>query len=142
MAPRLLGSLQEAGCRKPNCRRSGTLHRHHRRHEAMWFGIWASRRANDEQYQSLVNRYHEFREEDIVWLCEEHHAEIHHIYDQLIRDFKITVGKGLYRFSWDEASRLMDKLDAACKKWLETHTPGFDKDKLNKIRARRQKGRR
>lgn len=125
-------SLREAdarrvgGCLKPACKAWGTVHRHHRRHEAMWLGIWSGRRRHEAAFQSMVKRYHEFRIEDCEILCPNHHAEIHKIYDGIISADRKKTGRPLSKYSWVQANLLMDKLEAACLRWLKTQSPGID----------------
>jgi len=105
----------------------------------MWHGIWASRRANEARFRAFVARYFEFRPEDCVVICVSHHAEIHAIYDQIIRQDISATGKSLYKYSWQEAERLMAKLEAACRKWEKDETPGIDSRKYGVVRKRRRR---
>lgn len=119
-------SLRGAGCRKANCRTpTGILHRHHVRHQAMWLGIWSSRRSGEKKFQDFIRRYYEFRKEDIEYLCDRHHAEIHAIYDEIIIEDRKKLGKPLSKYTWAQAELLMDKLEAAFREWLNRRTPGL-----------------
>src|SRR5215204_1003733 len=113
------------GCSKPNCRLRAPLNRHHRRHEAIWLSAWAHRRG-EPKYREMVARYWEFRSEDIVVICLNHHAEIHMTYDTIIAEDMAKTGLPLYLYSWRQAKILMDKLDTACALWLLAETPGVD----------------
>lgn len=113
------------GCAKPNCGNRAAIHRHHRAHEALWFGPWAHRRG-EPKWEAFCRRYADFREEDIVHICAPHHAEIHSIYDRIITEDIATTGLNLYLYSWRQASILMDKLRVTCAQWLVTDTPGID----------------
>lgn len=138
------------GCSKPNCRTgSTTINRHHRKHEAMWLGIWASRRKGEPEWKEFVDRYWQFLEEDIEVICVSHHAEIHVIYDEIIKSDLGMRSKPLSKYTWDEAHELMTKLDKACHKWIKNDTPGISselygsyKERSNRKQAvkRRRKG--
>lgn len=71
-----------------------------------------------------------------------HHAEIHAIYDSIILQDISALGKPLYKYSWREAEALMDKLEAACRKWELDDTPGINSRQYGSYRARRQAKRR
>lgn len=114
----------EAVCAKPQCG-VDRLQRHHRAHEALWFGVWAQKRAREKKWKAFIKRYHEFRIEDTVLLCERHHAEIHSIYDRIIEQEKLRVGRVLHWFTWPEAEALMQKLKEACDEWIVRETPGM-----------------
>lgn len=102
----------------------------------MWLGIWAGRRKGEPEWIEFVARYYEFNPEDICELCVSHHAEIHVIYDALIKqDIKMR-GKTLMRYTWDEAYELMDKLEKACLKWIKQETPGINSSLYGSYRKR------
>lgn len=125
------------GCTKPNCGHRAALNRHHRGHEALWFGPFAHR-ATEAKWQLFIERYKAFREEDIVRICIFHHAEIHSIYDKIINeDIQIT-GLALYLYSWRQAEALMRKLRRACAEWLKRETPGLDPDSYESSKALRR----
>lgn len=69
-------------------------------------------------------------------ICVSHHAEIHAIYDKLIKQDMVATGKALSKYSWDEAKRLMNKLEAACMKWLQDETPGISSNLYGSFKAR------
>lgn len=100
----------------------------------MWLGIWASVRKGEPDYLAFIERYNQFLEEDVVYICEHHHAEIHVLYDDVIREHKKHTGKPLYKYTWTEANDLMDKLEEACILWLSKETAGFSSDVLRKKR--------
>ena len=125
---KVVGLADARGCQKPGC--SGTpLNRHHRRHEALWFGVWAWRHKQEgalrKKWKDFIDRYHEFREEDTELVCEDHHAEIHSIYDKIIAEDKARLGRALQHYTWPQAEALMRKLERACDKWLKKRTPGI-----------------
>jgi hypothetical protein len=121
-----IDSRRAGGCQKPNCESSGTLHRHHKRHEALWLGIWSGRRRTETKWKEFVNRYYSFVPEDCVILCANHHAEIHNIYDKIISHDRRQTGRRLSKYTWPQAEKLMDKLERACIEWLAQQTPGID----------------
>lgn len=92
----------------------------------MWIGIWFDRRKGEAEFQELVRLYWKFRPQDIVYLCDWHHAEAHKLYDGIIQKFKLKLGKPLYKAMWSEAEELMRLLEAACEQWLLEVTPGYD----------------
>src|ERR1700755_149003 len=57
--------------------------RHHRGCEKMWLRHFI-RRKDTAQYKAFESRYYEFREEDIVRLCDKCHKQIHRIYYRII----------------------------------------------------------
>lgn len=127
------------GCAKHgcSCNSHALLQRHHRSHEAMWIGIWAKRRRGETRFEALKKRYHEFRPEDVVLVCNVHHPEIHQIYDEIIRRHKFSLEKGLSQYTWAEADILMALLRKACDEWLTTETPGIESEELNRQRRAR-----
>ena len=116
-----------SGCTKPSCTHRAATHRHHRAHEALWFGPFAHRRG-EPRWEAFVLRYHEFRSEDVVNICAAHHAEIHAIYDKIIAEDTAGTGLRLYLYSWKQANVLMEKMRLACAEWLLQATPGLDSD--------------
>jgi hypothetical protein len=130
-------SRKAGGCQKPGCEVSGTLHRHHRRHEAMWLGIWATRRRGEERWKAFTERYYQFLPEDCEFLCPNHHAEIHRLYDAIIVGDRKLVGRPLSKYTWTQAERLMEKLESACLEWIETETPGIDSNYYGLTKKRR-----
>ncbi len=125
-------------CAKFRCKTGAhTLHRHHRKHEAMWIGVWVARRAGEEKFYEFTQRYHAFDKRDWTVVCANHHAEIHLIYDEIIKKDKLKTGRPLSKYSWTQAEKLMDKLEATCLLWLKKDTPGLSPEELNKLRARR-----
>lgn len=126
-------------CAKPNCSTgSHTLHRHHRRHEAMWLGVWASRRRGEKKFAEFVARYHAFHPDDWVRVCDRHHAEIHLIYDGIIRRDRHITLRPLSQYSWAQAEKLMGKLEGICLEWLTKETPGEDPSKVDDLRKKRR----
>ncbi len=77
-------------------------------------------------YRNFVKRYYEFRPSDVESVCLHHHAEIHLIYDKIIRQDLRRTRKALRNYSWNQANTLMDKLEAAFKEWFMKVTPGAD----------------
>jgi hypothetical protein len=142
MTPRisLRGVKVLRGCGKPNCQTgSHSLNRHHKKHEAMWLGIWASRRRGEPEWHDFVTRYHEFHEDDICHVCVSHHAEIHVIYDQIIKQDIALRAKPLSKYMWSDAKELMDKLEKACLKWMKAETPGISSELYGSYRDRERR---
>lgn len=141
MSLRFVDSRRAGGCQKPGCNFSGTLHRHHIRHEATWLGIWSGRRKSERRWVEFVARYWEFRHEDYIVICPDHHAEIHKIYDQLIIAHKRSLKISLARYTWDQADDLMNRFEEACRNWLAVKSPGMDNAtfaRQRKTRSRKQ----
>lgn len=129
-------------CGKPNCTTgSRTLHRHHRRHEAMWLGVWAGRRKAEPRYVEFIERYRSFDRSDWERLCDNHHAEIHLLYDEIIKIDKKTTKRPLSKYSWKQAERLMSKLEDAFYTWVKIESPGFSSEELAKQRQREREAR-
>jgi hypothetical protein len=115
------------------------MNRHHKRHQAMWLGIWSGRRKGEDRWERFVARYKAFLPEDWVRVCIRHHAEIHVIYDGIIEADKTKVGRPLSDYTWTQAEALMDKLEAACLRWLKMQSPGVDAADFERRRLLRQK---
>lgn len=104
----------------------------------MWLGIWAGRRAKEKRFQKFVERYHSFDPEDWVYLCADHHAEIHWTYDAIIARHRALARRPLSLYTWKQAEDLMDKLETAFDKWIEKETPGMPQDKYEETKASRR----
>lgn len=116
---------KDIGCQKRKCRRRLKLtHRHHKAHEKLFIGVWAGvKRGKD--YKELVDRYLEFRPEDVIHVCDQHHAEIHHIYRDIIYEHQVAARIPLIAFTWPRAKRLMKAMRDECNEWLKEDTPGM-----------------
>lgn len=137
--PVALSGVAVEGCAKPNCKwNRAPLHRHHKRHQALWFGPWAWRGA-EKAWRQFVQRYNEYRPKDIVRLCSYHHAEIHSIYDVIILSDVARLQRSLYKYTWPQGHRLMRKLEDACDEWLKKETPGIDSEIYGSTRMLRRK---
>lgn len=112
--------IQSDRCAKKNCTRRA-VHRHHRAHEWMWVKILE--RIKSPRFKSFRDRYFEFRKEDVVNICEEHHKEIHFLYNVLIQCHKSKCGVGFNAYTWDQALDLMRLLREFCAVWLTIFTP-------------------
>lgn len=130
----------EVRCAKPGCKVAShtLLQRHHKRHPAMWFGIWAKRKRGELRWKEFKERYHKFLPEDVVLICDAHHAEIHSIYDKIITKDRAQVQCKLSEYTWVQATQLMNKLEEACLEWLETVTPGISSAEYGERRKRRK----
>jgi hypothetical protein len=102
----------------------------------MWIGVWMLRRAGEEKFINFCYRYHCFDTKDWVRICANHHAEIHLVYDQIIRADRKKVGRPLSKYSWTQAEKLMEKLEAVCLDWLKKDTPGVTSERLLELRQR------
>lgn len=135
----LSGVSTTARCTKPSCKLR-TLNRHHKRHEYMFVSSFVRRRMRETVYRAFVKRYYEFRKEDVSYICLHHHAEIHLMYDKIIRKDLRSTHKALRNYSWNQANHLMDKLEAAFNDWIEKVTPGEDPEILISGKGRGTKG--
>jgi len=123
-------STKDIGCKKPGCRRRlKRTHRHHKAHEKLFINIWAGIKRG-KTYVDLVNRYLEFRPMDTVPICDQHHAEIHHIYREVIYVHQVKLRIPLVAFSWKQARDLMKAMRDECNKWLKEDTPGMSPKKV------------
>ena len=104
----------------------------------MWLGVWR-RRDGQTEWEEFKKRYWEFREEDCQDLCAMHHAEVHKLYDEIIAQDVAAVGRPLSKYSWEQANRLMDKLEAAFVEWFAKETPGIDDKKYGKYKNLRRR---
>lgn len=125
---RLTIKTDAIGCQKPGCKRRLDIpHRHHRRCETLFIHAFSRHKRNkSEKYKELQERYSLFRDEDTIQICSWHHAEIHLIYDKIIRADASQRLRSLDRYSWKQAHSLMNKLRQACVEWEEEKTPGAD----------------
>lgn len=125
------------GCAKPHCANRAAIHRHHRANEALWLAPFAHRRG-EPKWEQFVARYYRFEEEDIVRLCANHHAEIHSLYDAIIKEDLEQTGLRLYLYSWKQAQILMQKLANTCAVWLLVETSGIDPDSYERTKKLRR----
>lgn len=72
-----------------------------------------------------------------MFLCANHHAEIHSIYDEVIAADRQHTALPLYLYSWKQARILMRKLEAACDVWLRRESPGIDSELYGRTRQLR-----
>jgi hypothetical protein len=130
----------EVRCAKPSCEvvSHTRLQRHHKRHPKMWFGIWAKRRRGETRFKEFIERYNMFLPEDVTLICDEHHAEIHSIYDEIITKDRAQTQTSLTSYTWVQATRLMNKLEAACNEWLKKQTAGIDSGAFGETRNLRR----
>jgi hypothetical protein len=112
-------------CAKPNCSTGNVvLHRHHKGCEAMFVRHLRETRGGQLRYRAFVQRYFMFHPEDVVKICEDHHAEIHKLYMPIIRRYLRRVRKGINDLSWDEVDALRSELIEYCDRWLTRETRG------------------
>ena len=126
----------EVRCAKPGCSVAShtRLQRHHKRHPAMWLGIWASRRRGEKRWEEFIARYYKFLPEDVVLICDSHHAEIHSLYDKLITKDRAHTQIAFSKYSWVQAVCLMNKLEQLCNEWLKRESPGISSSSYSETR--------
>lgn len=122
MTPKLKVDLKSAFCEKPGCK-GPRHHRHHKGHEFLFVIRWQDIEQTKKQ-KEWIKRYWEFRKEDTVGLCPEHHAEIHLHYDRVIIAHNRRLKKPCDKYSYDEAEDLRKELVKACDSWLKKKTKG------------------
>lgn len=91
-------------------------------------------------YRNFVKYYYEFRKEDVEHICLHHHAEIHLVYDKIIRRDLRRTRKALRNYSWNQADNLMEQLEKAFDDWFVKVTPGADPAILVSGKGRGTKG--
>lgn len=107
-------SCSVKGCR--NAEDGMFLDRHHVRSQKLFVHHFSHRKS--KRYEDFAKRYNEFREEDIVRLCREHHDEVHPLYWSIISKHTWKLRLPLRRFSWRQANILMDDFEAHFHQWL------------------------
>jgi hypothetical protein len=76
------------------------------------------------RWYQLMQRYEEFRPEDIIVICEWHHREIHELYWLIVMKHMKRLKLTPRDFSWKQADILMRDLAKCCDRWLKVVTPG------------------
>ncbi len=112
-------------CAKPNCDHGGRVQRHHKGHEKLFLRAFKDRKES-KTYKIMLRRYEQFRPDDTVPLCPDHHAEIHYEYRDIIALFQAQQGMHRRDFSWDAALTLMAELRYHCDEWLKEESSGMD----------------
>lgn len=104
--------------------------------------MWVSRFSGLDWFEDMVERYHEYNPDDIVYICAAHHAEVHKLYDKIIRrDMVQRRIASLYSYSRSMGEQLMDEMHKACMEWLQKETPGLDPETFSRDRRTRRKPR-
>lgn len=139
MNPKVKVNLEQSFfCEKPKCK-GPRHHRHHKGHEFLFVVRWQGAMV-DEKKQKWIERYWQFKEEDLAGLCPRHHAEIHAIYDRVIMADNRARHKRLDDYTYDEAVFLKNRLVKECNKWLKKETKGIDpKHIFGRARTRNQR---
>lgn len=121
---------QAACCAK--CGSSNFIQRHHKGCEKLWLRHFAHK-SSQLWYQRHKARYWEFREEDIVRLCDKCHKQIHKIYYRIIGRWATKHGK-MKNWTNAQADELIAALRNRCDLWLigKTHQPSR---RLPKVKA-------
>lgn len=118
------------GCLKPGCNKKPCV-RHHRggEHTFVRHFAWMGR---GKRYVSFVRRYDEFRKEDVVDVCLDHHEEIHLLIEEhdIEWQFENDCIKSYASFSWTEAEALIASRRAVTDLWLIAKTPGVKTRRL------------
>lgn len=81
-------------------------------------------RGGQLRYAAFVRRYEMFHPEDVVKICEDHHAEIHKLYMPIIRRYLRRARKSVEELSWGEVDDLRRELIDYCDRWLKRETRG------------------
>lgn len=91
---------------------TGLIHRHHKGHEYLWARLLPERYAH---------RYIEFRQSDIVLLCETNkcHLKIHKLYEPRLHELWPLLASQDGRITYKQAERFRLKLIRCCDSWLK-----------------------
>lgn len=117
------------GCAKPGCKRKPT-YRHHRGGEHTFVRHFALR--GGKKYRDLLRRYREFRAEDCVDVCGDHHEEIHYIIWNADAEWMGVNGciQAFHDFSWKQAEALIEHRRTITDGWLTIKTSGMKERKF------------
>lgn len=90
----------------------GLIHRHHKGHEFLWAKLLPEKYAR---------RYIEFRDSDIVMLCEKRkcHFKIHKLYEPRLYDLWNLLYLQDGEITYEQAERFRLKLIRCCNNWLK-----------------------
>lgn len=118
-------------CAKPGCTNTNLV-RHHKRNEHRWIKHFQHRSLKPsassltrQRFEEFKQRYESFDSRDTVLICQDHHEEIHELYEQeLRRACAAKEWKPLRKWTWREAVAFMNKCETLCKWWLKQETPG------------------
>lgn len=89
------------------------------------------KRKKTKRYKEFVARYELFHPDDISLLCGDHHEEIHLRYMNIVyRDIKSNGYTALEDYTWEQAEKLMKKLEKEFKEWIAVPTPGIKERKF------------
>ena len=125
-------------CAKPNCSTGNmVLHRHHKGCEAMFVRHLRDARGGQLRYRAFVERYNLFHPNDVVKICEDHHAEIHKLYLPIIRRFLKARRRPIAELTWAEVDELRTELIGYCDRWLKRETRGASWEARKQRRRRR-----
>lgn len=98
----------------------------------MWLRHFAHKRRRP-RFKRFRLRYYEFRQEDVVEICNWHHEEAHVIYLSHINAMISEINKPLREWSWIQADELMRRLRSVCASWLTIETPGITPRRLRPL---------
>ena len=77
------------------------------------------RKRRQKTFRQFKKRYYEFRNEDCVDICEQHHTEIHTLYfARISRVVRLRGHVPCSRWTWEQANALMAELRTLCNEWL------------------------
>jgi hypothetical protein len=135
--------LTESGCSKPGCTHKYSLpNRHHTRHEKTWINQWdrfgpptykGERDLGRSMYLRLKERYYQFRDKDVVRICEWHHAEIHDVYRAIVRQAEARFKRKRDIFTYEQAAWTMRECRKYCYEWLNKQTPGYKPERARRL---------
>ena len=83
-------------------------------------------RHRSQKYKDFKARYESFHPDDIIVLCDWHHAEVHELYLKTIKFQCEKLALPLYAWTWKQAEILMKDLRNICAKWVVQESPGVD----------------
>jgi len=121
----LRDSVANLGCSKPGCATgSRRFHRHHRANERFFLRQAQPQHGGKAWYKAMQARYDEFREDDIVLLCDWHHEEVHQLYYKRLDRWLSRHGEMFWKWSRPQILEAMNDLRQLCRNWERKPTPG------------------
>lgn len=114
---------------KPGCI-TRLAYRHHRGGERTFvrhFEWMVHTKGYKARYREYVRAYEAFHPSDVVYVCGNHHEEVHDRLEAFDLDWMVEHNciKAFRNFTWDEALALIEARKAFTDAWLKEQTPGL-----------------
>jgi len=114
-------------CDKPSCGRR-PVYRHHKGDEHRFIRYLTDNKFRTKRpwVKRIMDRYHQFHEQDICHVCGDHHEEIHELLFQSLKTFCKSKAITEPIKDWDEDQVLsaITFLRTSTEFWLTQPTPG------------------